>query len=191
MSQAPDDPKPFPPFGVAKREHVYESPWCSLRRDEVVLPNGQHQEYHVFEVGPAAVTVPVLPGGDLLLIGQYRYTHGKTHWELPAGRLNEDEDPELGARRELLEETGYGGSDWTRLAGFYPTGGISAHYAHAFLAKDCTRLQEPQHEAAEQIIVQPFTRGEVEALLDSGRLEDAFTALPLLLYLRQSGLPRS
>ena len=150
----------------------------------MVLPDGKLQEYHVFEIGPAAVVVPVLPGGDLLMIGQYRYPHGSTQWEFPAGRLDEGEDALGGAKRELLEETGYASNDWTALPGFYPTGGISAHYGHPFVATDCTRIQEPEHESAEQIIVQRFTQGEVEALLDQGRLADAFTALPLLYWLR-------
>jgi len=184
VSAVPDDPTPFPPFGVRKREHVYESPWCSLRRDEVILPNGQDQEYHVFEIGPAAVVVPVLPGGDIVLIGQYRYPHGKTSWELPAGRLNEGEDPLAGAQRELLEETGYRSDECEPLMGFYPIPGISAHYGHAIVARNCAWVREPEHEAAEQIVVRRFTQDEVEALLDGGRLEDAFTALPLLTYLR-------
>ena len=187
LSQSPPDPPPFAPYGVHRRQHVYQSDWCSLRRDEVILPNGATQEFHVFEIGPAAVTVPVLPSGDLILIGQYRYSHGATQWELPAGGITQGEDPLVGAQRELLEETGYTSQAWTPLPGFYPTGGISVQYAHAFVAKDCTWQQAPDHEAAEQIIVQPFTRRDVEALLDQGRLKDAFTALPLLYYLRSCG----
>ncbi|MFT7678953.1 MAG: ADP-ribose pyrophosphatase [Planctomycetota bacterium] len=186
MSEAPDDPPPFAPFGVHRREHVYQSPWCALRRDEVVLPTGKLQEYHVFEIGPAVAVVPVLPDGRVVMIGQYRYPTGNTQWELPAGRLDADETPQAAAVRELYEETGYAAGHLEALPGFYPTGGISAHYAHAFIAHDCSEAGAGALEDSEQIIVRVFTRGEVEALVDAGRLQDAFAALPLLYWLRRS-----
>ena len=74
-TRLPDDPAPFPPFGVNKREQVYDSPWCGLRRDEVVLPNGDPQEYHVFEISNAVAVVPITREGEFVLVGQYRYTH--------------------------------------------------------------------------------------------------------------------
>ena len=184
MTQAPKNPDPFPPFGVHKRAHVYQSPWCNLRRDEVILPSGKLQEYHVFEIGPATVVVPVLKDGRVVMIGQYRYPHGKTHWELPAGRLNEGEDPETAAQRELLEETGYAPTRMQKLPGFYPTNGISDHYAHPYIAHDCEWIQKPELEDAEQITVQIFTRSEVEALLDNAQIEDAFAAITLMYWLR-------
>lgn len=181
----PDDPAPFPPFGVHEREQVYDSPWCGLRRDQVVLPNGALQEYHVFEITNAVAVVPITTAGEFVLVGQYRYTHGKTQWEVPAGRLEEGEAPEVGALRELREETGYAPSRMVELPGFYPTGGISAHYAHAYCALDCEVVGELQLEASEQLIVQTFTRSQVEGLLDSGRFADAFTALTIAYTLRR------
>ncbi|HRV82069.1 MAG TPA: hypothetical protein P5218_11555, partial [Planctomycetota bacterium] len=77
MTAIPSDPEPFPPFEVERQEHVYRSPWCALRRDQVVLPSGKLQEYHVFEISPAAVVVPECADGRLVLVGQYRYPHGK------------------------------------------------------------------------------------------------------------------
>ncbi len=182
----PDDPVPFPPFGVHESRHVYESPWCSLRRDEVVLPGGTLQEYHVFEIGPAVSVVPVLEDGRVVMIGQYRYPTGRTQWELPAGRINEGETPQAAAIRELYEETGHTAGDLEALPGFYPTGGISSHYAHAFVATGCVRTGAGDLDPSEQIVVRVFERGEVEALLDGGRLLDAFAALPLMYWLRRS-----
>lgn len=185
-TRVPDDPAPFPPLGLARSERIYLSPWCGLRRDIVVLPDGAEHEYHVFEISDAVAVVPVLADGRAVLIGQYRYPHGKTHWEVPAGRIQEDESPAEAARRELREETGYRANDLERLPGFYPTNGISAHYAHAFVAHGCERAFALQLDDTERLVVRVFTRGEIEALLDAGRIQDAFAALTLLYWLRRS-----
>lgn len=181
--QVPEQPPDFPPFGVRSQEVVYDSDWCRLRRDMVVLPNGADQEYHVFEVPDAVVVVPVLSDGSIVLIGQYRYPHGKTHWEVPAGRVSEGEAPLAAAERELLEESGCRAGHWTEFPGFYPTNGISPHYVHAFCALDCTMQDELELDDSEQILVRTFTRDEVRSLLRSGRIQDAFTALTLYYYL--------
>jgi len=181
-SELPADPPPFPPFGVEGVERVYDSHWCALRRDMVVLRDGRLQEYHVFEIPDAIVVVPVLEDGSIVLIGQYRYPHGKTHWEIPAGRISPGEDPRDAAVRELREETGCTGSRLVELPGFYPTNGISPHYVHAYAALDCKQTHELELDASEQILVKRFTRDEVRALLRAGRLADAFTALTLFYY---------
>jgi len=183
----PGDPPPFPPFGVHGSERIYHSPWCGLRRDEVVLPDGTLQEYHVLEISNAVGVVPVLPDGRVVLVGQYRYTHGRTHWETPAGRIDAGEEPAAAALRECEEETGYRPAHVEPLPGFYPTNGISAHYAHLFVGHDCAHVGAPTPDAAEQLMAQVFTRGEVEALLDAGRLADGFTAIAVMYWLRGLG----
>lgn len=182
-SDVPEDPAPFPPFPVHTSRRIYDSEWCGLRRDEVVLPDGALQEYHVFEVSDAVVVLPVRPDGSIVLIGQYRYPHGNTHWEAPAGRIDEGEEPAEAGARELLEESGYRAGRLVPLPGFYPTNGISAHYAHAFAALDCERVADPTPTAAEQIVVRVFSEDEARALLAAGRLADGFTAIALMYYL--------
>jgi ADP-ribose pyrophosphatase len=178
----PDDPPPFPPFGVARVERVYDSHWCALRRDTVLLRDGREQEYHVFEIPDAVVVVPVLRDGSIVLIGQYRYPHGKTHWEVPAGRIHTGESPQECALRELREESGCRAGSIIALPGFYPTNGISPHYVHAFAALDCDQVHQLELDHSEQITPRVFTRAEVRSLLRAGKLADAFTALALLYY---------
>jgi len=180
---APTNPEPFDPFELHSSEQIYDSPWCGLRRDMVVLPNGALQEYHVFEISDASVVVPLTEDDRIVMVGQYRYPHGKTHWEVPAGRIATDESPRAAAERELLEETGFAVGTLQELPGFYPTNGISAHFAHAFVARGCRKLQEPELDAAEQLIVRTFSRDEARALLRAGRIEDGFTAIVLMYVL--------
>jgi ADP-ribose pyrophosphatase len=184
--RVPENPAPFPPFGVARTERIYHSPWCGLRRDIVRLASGAEREYHVFEIGDAVAVVPVLPDGRIVMIGQYRYPHGKTHWEIPAGRLHENEEPVEAARRELREETGYRAARFERLPGFYPSNGITAHFAHAFVALDCEKAGELELDDTEQLVVKTFSREEIGLLLDAGRIEDAFAAISLMYWLRRS-----
>jgi ADP-ribose pyrophosphatase len=183
------DPAPHVPFERLSSQQVYASRWCGLRKDWIRLPNGTEQDYHVFEVDDAIVVVPLLPNGDVLMLWQYRYVHGRSHWEVPAGRIHPGEDPAAAALRELAEETGYRTPRLVRLPGFFPINGISAHYAHAFVAYDCAALPEgTAHEDSEQIAVHVRTRAEVEALLREGEIQDGFSALALLYaFQAQSG----
>jgi ADP-ribose pyrophosphatase len=183
--EVPADPPQFPPFERLRTEQIYDSHWCGLRRDVLRLHDGGEQEYHVIEISDAVVVVPVLADGRIALIGQYRYPHGRTHWEVPAGRIAPGETPEECALRELREEAGCTAERLVRLPGFYPTNGISAHYAHAFAAMGCADVGGPNPESSEQILVREFTRAEVEQLLDAGRIADGFTALALLYWLRR------
>lgn len=182
MSEGFPELDPFPAFPLEETERIYDSPWCALRRDRLRLADGALQEYHVLEVSPAVCVVPVMRDGSIAMIWQHRHPHGRTHWEVPAGRLHAGEAPEAGARRELREETGLLAERIVPLAGFYPTNGISAHYAHAFAALGCTPGAALALDAAERLSMHVIPREAVRARLLRGGFEDGFTALALFYY---------
>jgi 8-oxo-dGTP pyrophosphatase MutT (NUDIX family) len=179
VSEVFEDPRAFDPFEVASTERLYDSSWCGLRRDQIRLPGGRLQEYHVFEIPSAVAVVPVLPDGSIVMLWQFRHPHGKTHWEIPAGRIDDGETPADAARRELLEETGYGPGTLERLCSFHPCNGISPHQAHIFVARDCERLADPTPDLSERIAVHVKGPEEVLERLRRGDFEDGFTSLAL------------
>ncbi|MCK6446839.1 MAG: NUDIX domain-containing protein [Planctomycetes bacterium] len=184
MSAEPEgsSPEPFRPFERLASERIYDSRWCGLRKDWIRLHDGHEQDYHVFEVDDAVVVVPVYENGDIALLWQYRYVHGKSHWEVPAGRIAPGEAPEAAAARELAEEAGCVARELVRLPGFYPINGISPHYAHAFVALGCTPNDGARPERSEQILVQRCAAHTVRERLRRGEIADGFTALALLYY---------
>ena len=180
----PDEPPPFAPLRVARSDRIYDSHWCGLRRDWLVLPDGSEQEYHVVEIPDAVAVVPVTREGTVVLVGQFRHPNQRTHWEVPAGRIHAGEDPREAGLREVREETGHAPARLLPLPGFYAANGISAHYAHVFVGEGCVRVGEPELDPCERLVVRTFDREAIERMLDAGRIADGFSAIALLYWLR-------
>lgn len=179
MSEPPADPAPFAPFELERSERIYDSPWCGLRRDWLRLADGARQEYHVFELADAVAVVPVLGDGSIVMLWQFRHPHRKTHWEVPAGRVDEGESSAVAAERELLEETGYRARELVHLGGFHPINGISAHRAELFAALGCEHVQAPKPGPCEKLSAHVLAPDDVRARLLRGEFQDGFTALAL------------
>lgn len=158
--------------------------------DQVIARGSDGFEIHrsVVSHGGSAVILPVDEEQRVMLVRQYRLPAGGKLWELAAGRVDPGEKPLAAARRELIEETGLRARRWKLLAKLYPTPGYVSERMHLYLATGLTE-GEPQPMDDERIETRWFTREELEAWVDGGRIEDAKTLAGLLLYWR--GLARS
>lgn len=129
----------------------------------------------------AAVILPILDDGRVLLIHNYRVAVGQELLELPAGTLDNGEPPAACAARELAEETGYRAGRLVPLVSFYSTPGILNERMHVFVATQLTP-GPTAHEAGEQIRLAPLTHAEALAAIRAGRITDGKTILALLYY---------
>lgn len=119
----------------------------------------------------AAVIVPTLPDGRMVLIEQYRYALQQKILEFPAGTRDDDEDFLVTAKRELKEEVGGLSEKWTRLSGAFSTPGFTDEMLHTFLAEDVV-IGENCLEQGELVEKVYLSATEVEEAISSGRLCD-------------------
>ena len=116
-------------------EGVYDGIFLKMKRDTVSLPDGQYAVREYLEHPGAVAILAVLDDGRILLERQYRYPIAQAVIEIPAGKLNTDEDPLLCAQRELQEETGYTAKHWSKIRRIHPVISYSTEFIDIYLAE--------------------------------------------------------
>ena len=117
-------------------EVVYKGDFLDVRRDEVLLPNGQTGIREWINHPGDVVIIPILPNGKIALIKQFRYACGAEFIELPAGKLDEGEEPQACALRELEEEIGYRAGKMQFIANIHPVIGFANEIMSIYLAEN-------------------------------------------------------
>jgi 8-oxo-dGTP pyrophosphatase MutT (NUDIX family) len=173
------------PWKVLSSEYVSRKFWYTVRRDEVQLPSGTViPEYWINEYRPWVNVVAVTERGDVLMVRQYRHGSGAIHFEIPAGTTDaEDTDVESAARRELLEETGYGGGRWSPLMTLSANPALQNNLTYTFLAEGVVPMTVADPGASEDLRLHLVPAGEIEAMIDGGELIQALHVAPLLKFL--------
>lgn len=166
--------------GVSDHEIVFAGRKFYVERRPVDA-GGARRMFDIVVHPGAAVILPVLADGRIVLIHNYRVTIGAELLELPAGTLDNGEAPEVCAVRELAEETGYRAGRLVPLVTCYSSPGIMTERMHSFLATELTP-GPTAHEAGEQIRVTAMTLPDALAAVHAGRIPDGKTILTLLYY---------
>lgn len=152
-----------------------------VKIDTVTLPNGKESSREVIKHPGAVGILPVLDDGSIVLVKQYRYPVGTVLYEIPAGKLDIGEAPEVCAPRELSEETGYKAKEWKLLTSIVTTPGFTDEVIHLYLAKGLTK--EEQHTDEDEFIdLVVFKREQVKKMVLEKDIFDAKTLSALLLY---------
>ena len=160
--------------------YLFESRWFKLRQDELTLPNGDDITYTVVEHPGYVMVVPLLDDGRVVMEHVYRYPVQRTLLECPSGGLD-GEAPDVAGRRELEEETGYRALTMAHLGRFTGSNGYSDETFDLFLATGLSADGTIRRENTEQIEVVLMPFAELRAMAAQGAIEDAPSALALLL----------
>ena len=171
------------PWTRRSRRSVYENAWIEVVHDEVVRPDGSDGVYGVVHFRSRAIGVVAVEHGRVLLVGQYRYPLARYSWEIPEGGVPLAEDPLDGAKRELLEETGYGAARWAPLLEFSVSNSATDEVGGVFLAEDLTP-GVPSPEATEELAMRWVELGEALEMIDRGDIHDVISQAGLLRYAR-------
>ncbi|MEX2154312.1 MAG: NUDIX hydrolase [Gemmatimonadaceae bacterium] len=163
---------------------VYTGRVINVDIDTVRFPNGTVGELEIVRHPGASAVIPFLSdpsSGDpqILLIKQYRHAADDFIYEIPAGKLDGNEDPAECARRELKEETGCTAERIEHLYTFYTTPGFTDERIHAYMANGLTRGHF-SHEKDEFLSLETVTLSQALELIKTGELQDAKTALAIL-----------
>ena len=162
---------------------IYDSPWLRLALTDIEIPGGPRFEHHVVRAtAHAAGTVITDPERGVLLLWRHRFTTDTWGWEVPAGRIDEGETPEIAAAREAYEETGWRPGPVSPLFSYNPYNGVSDAVFHIFAATDAVYVSDPP-DASESERIEWVSWAKLRTEITAGRVLDGLSLTALLWVL--------
>ena len=160
-------------------EIIYQGSLLDVRRDQVRLPNGNTSSREWIKHPGAVCIIPQLPDNRIALIRQYRYPVQKEMIELPAGKLDENEKPEICAIRELEEEIGYRATKLAFLTNIHPAIGFADEVMGLFLAENLVK-STINHDKDEFLELMPTHLEKAVRMVWHGEITDVKTIIGIL-----------
>jgi len=172
---------------VLSSEYLHQEPWLTVRKDKLELPNGHLiEKYFVLEYPDWVNVIAITKDEQFVMVKQYRHAMGNTSFELCAGVADEtDASFTDAAKRELLEETGYGGGHWEEWMVIAANPATSNNKVHCFLATGVEKLSEPAPEASEDITVHLCNADELKEMMLGEAIIQGLHLAPLWKYFAQ------
>lgn len=171
---------------IRNRKLIHKGRVFELTRESLTLSNGVQTDMDIIHHPGASAIVALTPDRHVLMLQQYRHAVTKDLWEIPAGTLEDGEDPLTCAQRELVEETGYSADQWDELGTTIPVPGYSNEQIHLFLARDLTPAQQNLDDD-EIIEVEKVSFDQVIGMISDGTIEDAKTITAVFLAIQKFG----
>lgn len=147
--------------------------------DDVRLPDGTTSTREWIKHPGASAVVPVFENGDIMLVRQFRYPMSQIFYEVPAGKIDPQENADSTARRELKEEAGLTCQKFQYIGHFYPAIGYSDEVIHLYTAWDITSFQQKVDDD-EFLLKERLPFRKVVEMVHSGEISDGKSIVTLL-----------
>lgn len=160
-------------------EPIFSGHVIRVFKDTVSLPNGNTATREVVRHNGATCVVPITDSGEILAVRQYRYALGQVTLEIPAGKIDPGEDPQVCAMRELAEETGFTAEKLISLGKLYTSVGFCDEVIHMYAATGLTR-HELSPDEDEFLTLTSIPVDDFEEMCLSGEITDSKTLSAVL-----------
>lgn len=169
-------------YKITKSDKIFSGKVFDIKVDKIEYDSGNSGVREVVIHPGGAVTLAVKDNGKIIIVEQFRYPLQQKVLELPAGKLDEGEDPQICAVRELEEETGFKPGKVTKLGAIYTSPGFCSEILHIYLAEDLQQGSLNREEGEVDMVIHEFTLEEIEQKIASGEIVDAKTICGIQYY---------
>lgn len=176
----PENGRAHGPWQILQTTDVYDDPWLSVRKDDVIRPDGKHGTHSVVSIKPG-VCVLAYQDDAVYLTEEFHYAVGRVTIEAVSGGRDGDELSIAAAQRELAEELGITAGTWTELSTVDPFTASVVSPTTLFLATDL-EFHDPDPEGTEQIRCVRMTAREACAAVCTGRITHAPSCLVIMRH---------
>lgn len=175
-----------------KTEEIFKGKVIRLQVDEVELPNGKTSKREIVKHPGAVAILALTEENKIILVDQYRKPMERALVEIPAGKLEPGEKPELTAVRELEEETGYECEKLDHLISFYTSPGFADELVHLYLATGLTKKENPKSADEDEFVeLIEVDLDEAVQLVNEQKIYDAKTAYAIQYLQLKEALKRT
>jgi ADP-ribose pyrophosphatase len=174
-------------YKINSEKEVFKTNLFSVKRVNLSFPDGKVRDYDMVDIQNAVTILPIDDAGLVYFVRQYRVGARNFLLELPAGKVEENEDPLKTAEREVREETGMSSSRMIPLGNFYMSPGYSSEYMYCYLAMGLSH--DPLTPDADEFLdIVKLPLAEVRKMIDEHLIEDSKTLAVLLLAEKYLGV---
>mgnify|MGYP001247232260 FL=1 len=164
-----------------RTKKIFSGNIISVQVDDVLLPNGKESKREIVKHPGAVAIIPVTKNGNMIFVKQFRKPLERSLIEIPAGKIEENEDPEITAVRELEEETGFTTDTLTYVASFYTSPGFADEIIHLYYTDQLRPLTERvEGDEDEFVEIVELSLEEAEQYVRDKKIYDAKTMYALL-----------